>query len=356
MKKPTEFFKEKRPWSKMKDAILGKYLVPYLAKVKKLGQVIIIIDGFAGCGKYSDGTDGSPLIICKIIQKMQKTGVQAFGVFIEKDDKCFSTLANELKPYVSEEIALPVPGDFEALTSKISGLPPTSPMFIYIDPFGLKGMRMSQLESVLGRAVLQSTEVLINFSFQTLLREAKVSPDLVRDVMGGDEHEAVLEDSSLKLREKEIRVLEIYKDKHRRYFRYVGSCPILYKEDKAKYHLVYATNNFEGIKTMNDIMHNEVNAFYSEGKLFPTMPAEEEKDLKVLRTHIVDTVRAAGLITRGQIKEILIPSLFRIYHSGDYGRIIETLIDDGVLYSETGKKRINDNVRLSMTQFETHNA
>ena len=45
-----EFFEGKRPWSKIKDEVLEKYMTPYLAKVNTRGQPILLIDGYAGPG------------------------------------------------------------------------------------------------------------------------------------------------------------------------------------------------------------------------------------------------------------------------------------------------------------------
>ena len=76
--KPIEFFKEKKSWSLMKDKILSWYLVPYLTKISSLKKTAIIVDGFAGTGFYNDGSEGSPIIICKTIQeqKSKNTNVQ----------------------------------------------------------------------------------------------------------------------------------------------------------------------------------------------------------------------------------------------------------------------------------------
>ncbi len=43
-----DFFEGKRLWSKIKDEVLGNYMTPYLAKVNKRGQPILLIDGYAG--------------------------------------------------------------------------------------------------------------------------------------------------------------------------------------------------------------------------------------------------------------------------------------------------------------------
>ena len=38
------FFKGKREWSKLKDAVLNQYLPPYLKKVNTLNRPIILVD------------------------------------------------------------------------------------------------------------------------------------------------------------------------------------------------------------------------------------------------------------------------------------------------------------------------
>ena len=77
-----DFFKAKRPWSKYKDFILGYYLEPYIPKVATLKKPILVVDCFAGCGRFGDGEPGSPLIIAPIIKKWRDKGVpQLTGLF-----------------------------------------------------------------------------------------------------------------------------------------------------------------------------------------------------------------------------------------------------------------------------------
>ena len=42
-----DFFEGKRPWSVIKDEILGAYMSPYIAKVNRLKRRILLIDGYA---------------------------------------------------------------------------------------------------------------------------------------------------------------------------------------------------------------------------------------------------------------------------------------------------------------------
>jgi len=88
MIKEAEFFKGKRPWSKIKDKVIGDYLVPYLRKVSRLRRKIIIVDAFAGQGIFEDGTKGSPLIICEIAER--EVAGQYFTIFEGSIERIYS--------------------------------------------------------------------------------------------------------------------------------------------------------------------------------------------------------------------------------------------------------------------------
>src|SRR5438874_3685965 len=106
-----KFFEKKRPWSRYKDFILRYYLEPYIAKVATLGKPILVVDCFAGCGRFGDGEAGSPLIIAPIIKKWRDKGVNISGEFIEADPENFRSLAESLQPF--NEVATPRFGSFE---------------------------------------------------------------------------------------------------------------------------------------------------------------------------------------------------------------------------------------------------
>jgi three-Cys-motif partner protein len=101
----SEFFRAKRHWSKIKDEILANYLVPYLKKVAKLGQRIVLVDGFAGPGLFEDGTKGSPLIIC---EQAERTVPELYlAIFVNREKHSHQTLQNTLKDYnLSKENSL----------------------------------------------------------------------------------------------------------------------------------------------------------------------------------------------------------------------------------------------------------
>src|SRR5438477_376254 len=89
-----DFFEGKRPWSKIKDEVLGNYMPPYLAKVNTRGQPILLIDGYAGPGTFGDDIVGSPIIMCEAAEKYAKGNYQA--IFINNKKKYHEKLSTEI--------------------------------------------------------------------------------------------------------------------------------------------------------------------------------------------------------------------------------------------------------------------
>ncbi|MFC2638325.1 MAG: hypothetical protein ACFN0X_05345 [Mitsuokella sp.] len=71
-KKNDDFFVEKKPWSKVKDELLGCYLKPYVAKILHTRKPLAYVDCFAGKGKFDDGNPGSPLIALDVFSVAYK--------------------------------------------------------------------------------------------------------------------------------------------------------------------------------------------------------------------------------------------------------------------------------------------
>jgi len=91
MTKESEFFKGKRPWSRIKDQILTNYLTPYISKVAKLNKRIVIVDAFAGSGKFDDESIGSPLIICNNAERIVPN--KYLAIFLNSDKDSYQDVA-----------------------------------------------------------------------------------------------------------------------------------------------------------------------------------------------------------------------------------------------------------------------
>jgi len=101
-----EFFKEKRQWSETKDKILGDYIDCYLKTVTWRRRPIIIIDAFCGPGKFGDGTDGSPFIICKAVdRRASKAGVGIGCIFSDTRQAHRQALETSISSYIQRGMA-----------------------------------------------------------------------------------------------------------------------------------------------------------------------------------------------------------------------------------------------------------
>ncbi len=96
-----DFFAGKRPWSKIKDKVLGSYMKPYIAKAVKRGKPLLLIDGYAGPGVFGDGTAGSPMLMCQAAEQNAKG--KYLALFINKEPKspseCFQGVRKSTQGY-----------------------------------------------------------------------------------------------------------------------------------------------------------------------------------------------------------------------------------------------------------------
>jgi|SRR3989339_317113 len=285
-----DFFKSKRPWSILKDGILDYYLTPYTSKLLYSGAPLVIIDCFAGKGRFEDGAIGSPIIIGKhlkdIIEKDPRSKIKAF--FIEK--KYFNELAGNMKGFKNCEV---INGAYESSMQDILKLPKEINLFMYIDPYGIKNLDFDFFDQLKNRG-FHSFEFLINFNAFGFLREGcnkiknycELFPDEVEDesvqlddyysdekdaignldkIAGGDYWQGILKEYYNKnlltkskinmLKAEEFFVAE-YMNRHRKLFKYVVNVPIKKKIDNIpKYRMIFGTDHEDGLLLMTKSMN-----------------------------------------------------------------------------------------------------
>jgi three-Cys-motif partner protein len=180
------FFTAKREWSKYKDMILEYYLTPYLPKVFTLGKPVVIMDCFAGAGRFDDGTDGSPRIIAKAIEKWASKGRAAQALLVEEKKTIFHQLGDNVREFGS--LCQLVPGSFDDAVAEIDRIARTHSVFVYIDPYGLKPLKFSLLSSIYRHLKLgSSVEVFMNFNSPSLVRNGRASLGLSQKEVPEDE-------------------------------------------------------------------------------------------------------------------------------------------------------------------------
>ena len=285
------FFDEKNEWSRYKDILLNGYLVTYFTKVMRTGIDIVYIDGFAGKGKFQDGSIGSPLIAKNAIYQakgISKTTTKIFPYFIEFE------FADELTKNLSDRNSTVISGDYKTEVPKILNSQKGKNIFLYVDPFGIKYLDFEIFKN-LKTSEYKSVELLLNLNSFGFIREAcrllklkqeafddelpdnvyssdkaKNTTDNMNKIANGDYWIEIVEEynaGKYDIFEAEQIFLERYKDELKRIFGYVYSIPIKKSKSRlSKYQMIFATNHKDGAMLMademikcNNLMQNKIN-------------------------------------------------------------------------------------------------
>ena len=313
MNATTEYFREKRPWSIFKDALLECYLPPYIAKLAQKGQDIYLIDCFAGKGKFDDGNVGSPFIIINAIKKalQRRPKSQIKPIFIEQ--KYAPELKKNLSDYPHCKV---VDGKFEDQFERFKRICKHATVLLYIDPYGIKSLDSLFFKELLDISERAGTsfEVLLNLNAFGFLREGcrLIKPSIMGEF---DDNDAIYE-GKIESKEKmdriaggnfwEKQIIDYYSGAitfsqlensfTRSYlnhmgiemgwngFSYVLETPI---KDKIvnipKYRMIFGTNHVDGALLMADNMSRRWKEFLNhdragQGLLFEILATTEGKE------------------------------------------------------------------------------
>jgi len=310
-KDQSDFFKEKKPWSEVKDELLACYLRPYFQKLLATRRPVRYLDCFAGRGDFDDGKPGSPLIALDAARQCLSSGqsgnMDISLTFLEA--KWYEKLeVVTAKHEASQTPRVPFTiskGRFERDTYPLVEQMAHHNVFIYIDPYGVRDLDYRLITSFADSQLnLNSIEVLINLNSFGFLRAgclamkvkyeddaalrdddiddvwdpATRSVEMLNSIAGGDYWQAVvneLQSKQIDGREAETRIAELYRSKLSETYRYVLSMPIrLEYRQRPKYRMVFATNHPAGCILMaNNMMNRTKNLAihidsYKQGTLF----------------------------------------------------------------------------------------
>ncbi|WP_405922487.1 three-Cys-motif partner protein TcmP [Streptomyces sp. NBC_00122] len=170
----SPFFVSKKAAAVLKHAILDKYVVPFASKVGKYAPDarVVYLDGYAGPGRYDDGTPGSPALILE-----SAAAISAFRkldcYFIEKNRKNYQSLSALVAEAREQGLAAhALQGRVERHLDHVLEAAQGSPLFAFLDPFGLGITFEALTQRIFGsrRAGGQPTEVLLNFNANAVRR------------------------------------------------------------------------------------------------------------------------------------------------------------------------------------------
>jgi three-Cys-motif partner protein len=168
----SPFFVSKKAAAVLKHAILRQYVVPWAVKVGTSGRRVAFIDGFAGPGRYADGTEGSPSLIIASATGLPG-GRDLECHFVEWKKADFKRLSEVVRQGQRRGVhCYAYQGRLEQhlnqLLAEVDGIP----AFFFLDPFGL-GLNFNAMNGILSVARPypgMSTELMVNFSANAVRR------------------------------------------------------------------------------------------------------------------------------------------------------------------------------------------
>lgn len=362
------FFAEKKDWSRTKDRVVGAYLVPYLQKVKLRGAPIVLIDPFAGPGKFAaDAAPGSPLQITQIAERIVPGRYKAiFGnKRLRSHQKLTSTLSGLIERQVVETHFL----EADALLMQLGAKLGRATVFLYLDPFGLPPA-FARLRPFLERQA--STEILLNLPPSAIARHASMGPmtdqihalhNRLTQVLGSEYWRGVFERNDVTQDEKIERVIRDYVGRLKRYLPYSGSCPIRQREGSAiKYHMTFFSGHPDSPVLYNDLMRNAYREglYYAmtKGTLFEGVDElldNQPREVDTLKELVVDRLLSGGRESRQQLWREIVNAHFMEYGSSNYIKAVRLLSEEQRIGFEDvrGTGRLNDDAVLYVKKRRT---
>jgi len=369
------FFKGKRLWSKIKDSVLRDYLIPYLGKVARLGQRIILIDAFAGPGIFENETGvdrlGSPLVILNAAER-QVPG-KYFAIFVNSNRNHHRKLESAINNFISRKVAISLYATAQELLRELNRVLTNQTLFVYLDPFGLKDLDFELIEPFLQRDISYSTEILINMSMPTLHRLAtrklqqngKQTPksiklnELLTKVLGGDYWKEIMWNESLRPGDKEIKVMEKYRKLLEKYLSYTGSCPVREREGRrVKYFITFCSRHPDAMHLMNDAMCKAYFKYMHEREysdtFFKDIDWKKMRSLSAIKKIIIEELSAKARRSRIELWYEIIRKHFMKYHSSEYKEAIKQLLNEGKMKYENPRNtgRLNDDCILFLSNID----
>lgn len=349
-----KFFDELQEHSQIKLRILGDFLVPWAsklgAKVRGRGQSQIwYLDGFAGPGRYKDGSNGSPIVGAnRALQVLSKKEGHILGcINVEKHRSKFRLLQDSLAGFRQRGIPIHnIHGSFSEEIARITKLiGERSPLLAFVDPFGVAPLDFDLMRPLLSRP--GEMDLIMTFNHRAIPRLRKDHPDLILRAIGSSDMRLLTHEPAAIIDELKQNLKEVGR------FKEVVSYGVRSAKGHApKYHLLMASRNYEAFELLNDIV------FAAEDKLewddssadlqkafFDLFDSESERQELVKR--ILEYGRSHKRTTREKIREHIVMAFWLGWRLGDINRAVKFLIDTGHI-RKVGVGKI-DTVQLEFT-------
>ena len=168
-----QYWERQRLPSVFKHDLIRRYLPIFAGKTGSRAKGLVYLDGYAGRGRYEDGSPASAELILRIAEDQGQRGIGYRLFFYEPDRDSYNVLNGVVGEYVGRGVRAraersDVIGGLDEVVASASGLP----LFLFLDPCGV-GVPFPVLAQTLTgprSAAWPPTEVLLNFSLEAVRR------------------------------------------------------------------------------------------------------------------------------------------------------------------------------------------
>lgn len=265
----SSFFQESRNQSKLKSIIVTKYFAAWariiIGSIKKQSRSrsdrrIAYIDLFCGPGRYSDGTDSTPLQVLKMACQDPDLREHLVTIFNDKSSEHADSLQNAIDavPDISILRYPPRVVNIEVGDSIASVFEKTRfvPTLFFVDPWGYKGLSLRLVDSIIKD---WGSDCIFFFNYNRInmgLTNQAVKDHM--DALFGATRATTLGEQLGPLRpdQREVAIVEelcrALKDLGSKYV-----LPFRFKDDRGSrtsHHLIFVSKHFRGYEIMKDIM------------------------------------------------------------------------------------------------------
>jgi three-Cys-motif partner protein len=176
----ADFWVDKELPAILKHEILKCYVPKFVAKLSSTNRKVVLIDGYAGMGRYVSGQAGSAIQMLEIAKSLVAKRSREVDVYlVERDPETFARLQTEVEEFLRVERlnVFLIQGDIGDRLSEVLARAEGMPLFLFLDPCGL-GLDFGDLTDALTtyRPRTMTTEILLNFSAEAVRRIGGLVP------------------------------------------------------------------------------------------------------------------------------------------------------------------------------------
>ena len=166
----SDFFGSKNAQAVLKHGLLTRYAIYFGVRAGKATRGrVAFIDGYAGAGRYADGSPGSPLLLASQAKRAETFHRDVKLAFVETDRKCRALLEASLAEH--RVIADAIDSrPFEVAAPELLDRYSNHAVLAFLDPFGLALSANSLMDMLRRSNRRQPIDVLYHFSLSTVAR------------------------------------------------------------------------------------------------------------------------------------------------------------------------------------------